>query len=81
MRQVAGVALDPQQPRRVGVLTLLLDCLLSKLFGKPGEPAVPPLRIAADDRRLDDQLLPFPGRAQRAIDDRCLFLLDRRDGA
>ena len=36
---------------------------------------MPAIRVAADHRRFDDQLLPLPWRAQRAVHDRHVLLL------
>ena len=71
MREVAAIALEADEPRRLRVLAppLFLDlCLV--VLAQAAQPAPPAFGIAADDRGLDDQPLPLPRRAQGAVDDR-----------
>ncbi len=73
--QVAQVAPIPADARRLGLVATELVEAQSVVGGEPVEPAPPPalavLAVAPrDDRRLDDELFPLPGRAQRAGHDR-----------
>src|SRR5262245_64613215 len=77
MNQIAEVALVA---RDAGGLRLFLPQLGDAVLVVRGEPFEPPAparaavlaRPTADDRRLDDELLPLPRRSQSAGDDRFL---------
>ena len=71
VREVLAIALEADEPGRFRVLAqaLFLDARLVAL-AQAAQPPAPALGIAADDRRLDDQPLPLPRRAESAFDDR-----------
>ena len=69
--EVAQVAQIPADARRLGLVASQLAEPQAVVGGEPVEApppaALPVLAIApGDDRRLDDELFPFPRRAQRA---------------
>ncbi len=71
VREVPQVALEARNACRLGLLAFQLGDPISEVGRQPIEPAPPPplaVRAAAspDDRRFDDQFLPFPWRSQRA---------------
>ena len=77
MRQVPQVALESRDARRLRLLAFQLRDAVAELGRQAVEPPPPPAlpvcaSAAPDDRRLDDQLFPFPGRPQRAGDHRFL---------
>ena len=74
MREVGDVALDLPDTGGIRILTLRFAQLPVELAAQPAQPAPPALGIAADDRGVDDQLLPLPRRPQRAGDDHVVVL-------
>jgi hypothetical protein len=69
MSEVRDLALERGGAWRLPFLRDDLVPLLRQLALEPREPALPTV-AAADDRRLDQVLLPFPRGAERAVDGR-----------
>ncbi len=67
--QVSPVALETGRSRRLGILFAFLRDANAKLLGQPIQPPMPPRRIAADDRRFDDQRFPLPRSPQHPVHD------------
>ncbi len=77
VRQVPQIAFESRDARRFRLLAFQLRDAVAELGRQAVEPPPPPAlpvcaSAAPDDRRLDDQLFPFPGRPQRAGDHRFL---------
>ena len=80
--QIPLIAEDRGAARRIHLLAFELRQPQAVLRREAVEPAPPPLFPfrpigAADHRRLDDQLFPFPGRAERTGDDGFLVGIGR----
>ena len=69
MTEIDQIAFEPPDLRRPGIVAGTLVEAQPELPLEPRQPADPPV-VAADDRRLDQQPVPVPGRAQRPLDDR-----------
>jgi hypothetical protein len=73
--EIPQIALERAHPRRVRILFPLFPDFQAVFLCEPVEPPVPSLRIAANDRRFDDERFPLPWRAQRSIDHRAAVIV------
>ena len=79
MDEITQIAPISRDARRIGLVPLKFLDAESVVGGQPIQ-APPPARLAADHRRLHDQLFPLPRRSQRAGDDGVIVGIDLRVG-